>query len=166
MCTCVVCCFFFFFKQKTAYEMRISDWSSDVCSSDLGGDGGGGPTRESGLVERTGRRALVTGGSRGLGLEIGRGFARAGYRVALTGRDTAALESAQADLAAEGFPIEIVVGDLCDGVPGIVGAAVDRLDGLDVLVHAAARSEEHTSELQSLMRISYAVFCLKKKKTK
>src|SRR3546814_10295024 len=31
----VVFCFFFFFKQKTAYEMRISDWSSDVCSSDL-----------------------------------------------------------------------------------------------------------------------------------
>src|SRR3546814_3900445 len=30
-----LCCFFFFFKQKTAYEMRISDWSSDVCSSDL-----------------------------------------------------------------------------------------------------------------------------------
>src|SRR3546814_3934888 len=33
---CVLCCvLFFFFKQKTAYEMRISDWSSDVCSSDL-----------------------------------------------------------------------------------------------------------------------------------
>src|SRR3546814_2055228 len=31
----IFCCFFFFFKQKTAYEMRISDWSSDVCSSDL-----------------------------------------------------------------------------------------------------------------------------------
>src|SRR3546814_9968000 len=31
----MVCVFFFFFKQKTAYEMRISDWSSDVCSSDL-----------------------------------------------------------------------------------------------------------------------------------
>src|SRR3546814_16241230 len=30
-----VLCYFFFFKQKTAYEMRISDWSSDVCSSDL-----------------------------------------------------------------------------------------------------------------------------------
>src|SRR3546814_6676667 len=29
-------CLFFFFKQKTAYEVRISDWSSDVCSSDLG----------------------------------------------------------------------------------------------------------------------------------
>src|SRR3546814_1251719 len=36
--SCVMCFFFFlffFFKQKTAYEMRISDWSSDVCSSDL-----------------------------------------------------------------------------------------------------------------------------------
>src|SRR3546814_8689959 len=31
----LTCCCFFFFKQKTAYEMRISDWSSDVCSSDL-----------------------------------------------------------------------------------------------------------------------------------
>src|SRR3546814_4429418 len=39
ICTHIVCVFFyfyfFFFKQKTAYEMRISDWSSDVCSSDL-----------------------------------------------------------------------------------------------------------------------------------
>src|SRR3546814_8521902 len=37
MCCLFFCClsFFFFFKQKTAYEMRISDWSSDVCSSDL-----------------------------------------------------------------------------------------------------------------------------------
>src|SRR3546814_4636372 len=32
---CLVVCNVFFFKQKTAYEMRISDWSSDVCSSDL-----------------------------------------------------------------------------------------------------------------------------------
>src|SRR3546814_15802212 len=35
LCVCY-CLVFFFFKQKTAYEMRISDWSSDVCSSDLG----------------------------------------------------------------------------------------------------------------------------------
>src|SRR3546814_4424370 len=51
MCFCFF--YFFFFKQKTAYEMRISDWSSDVCSSDLmarialvarcGVDGVGGP---------------------------------------------------------------------------------------------------------------------------
>src|SRR3546814_2146688 len=42
MC-CPLVVFFFFFKQKTAYEMRISDWSSDVCSSDLAieiGEGG------------------------------------------------------------------------------------------------------------------------------
>src|SRR3546814_8507097 len=40
MCCYFLYCFvFFFFKQKTAYEMRISDWSSDVCSSDLGGKG-------------------------------------------------------------------------------------------------------------------------------
>src|SRR3546814_2266355 len=35
LCMFGVWCYFFFFKQKTAYEMRISDWSSDVCSSDL-----------------------------------------------------------------------------------------------------------------------------------
>src|SRR3546814_14334107 len=35
-CYCSYCIIIFFFKQKTAYEMRISDWSSDVCSSDLG----------------------------------------------------------------------------------------------------------------------------------
>src|SRR3546814_1085248 len=34
-CSYFLCLFFFFFKQKTAYEIRISDWSSDVCSSDL-----------------------------------------------------------------------------------------------------------------------------------
>src|SRR3546814_3172478 len=37
---CILYFFFFFFKQKTAYEMRISDWSSDVCSSDLVAGGG------------------------------------------------------------------------------------------------------------------------------
>src|SRR3546814_9977287 len=46
---------FFFFKQKTAYEMRISDWSSDVCSSDLARRHGG-----SGLSER--RRSCPCGG--------------------------------------------------------------------------------------------------------
>src|SRR3546814_1494357 len=35
LCACLFVFMFFFFKQKTAYEMRISDWSSDVCSSDL-----------------------------------------------------------------------------------------------------------------------------------
>src|SRR3546814_9912645 len=43
--------FFFFFKQKTAYEMRISDWSSDVCSSDL-------PDRETDDVTALGFQTL------------------------------------------------------------------------------------------------------------
>src|SRR3546814_10134239 len=47
----------FFFKQKTAYEMRISDWSSDVCSSDLlAAHGGGSPARRLvALLHRTDR---------------------------------------------------------------------------------------------------------------
>src|SRR3546814_5354738 len=45
-------------------------------------------------------------------------------------------------------------------VPPLVGAALDVLYLLLLLAYAAHRSEEHTSELQSLMRISYAVFCL------
>src|SRR3546814_16464064 len=60
---------FFFFKQKTAYEMRISDWSSDVCSSDLLTDGLGKIThlpridaryRQTGHIERVQRRLLIT----------------------------------------------------------------------------------------------------------
>src|SRR3546814_5653476 len=46
-------CFFFLFKQKTAYEMRISDWSSDVCSSDLDLFHGNGQVRKPGLGDRT-----------------------------------------------------------------------------------------------------------------
>src|SRR3546814_2018525 len=48
--------FFFFFKQKTAYEMRISDWSSDVCSSDLNQTGG---KRMSGRTGSAGAKFLL-----------------------------------------------------------------------------------------------------------
>src|SRR3546814_6271439 len=52
------CCCFFFFKQKTAYEMRISDWSSDVCSSDLRGASPQGENRgDGGDRARAGRAA-------------------------------------------------------------------------------------------------------------
>src|SRR3546814_3544235 len=63
----IFCFFFFFFKQKTAYEMRISDWSSDVCSSDLtfpdaaagGGDNAARPVgrlvRPVGAADRSGQ---------------------------------------------------------------------------------------------------------------
>src|SRR3546814_9033240 len=47
-----------------------------------------------------------------------------------------------------------------------VGSAIERRDRMQMNRRSIVRSEEHTSELQSLMRISYAVFCLKKKKNK
>src|SRR3546814_11393061 len=54
-----MCCFVFFFKQKTAYEMRISDWSSDVCSSDLW------PTSPTWVLSRNGVEPLVSAVSNG-----------------------------------------------------------------------------------------------------
>src|SRR3546814_19526600 len=59
-CRCCSACDFFFFKQKTAYEMRISDWSSDVCSSDLFADPGGG-----GAAHRAQRHFRQGAGERG-----------------------------------------------------------------------------------------------------
>src|SRR3546814_4015606 len=58
LCRCVVLVglYFFFFKQKTAYEMRISDWSSDVCSSDLP------PPRPCQQPQRRAREARQHGG--------------------------------------------------------------------------------------------------------
>src|SRR3546814_20460676 len=52
---CVFLCVFFF-KQKTAYEMRISDWSSDVCSSDLEGVGRDAADRRGAIGEGVGRK--------------------------------------------------------------------------------------------------------------
>src|SRR3546814_12500788 len=57
---CDVVCVFFFFKQKTAYEMRISDWSSDVCSSDLAAKGAGKGARN-GPGESAARRGSHPG---------------------------------------------------------------------------------------------------------
>src|SRR3546814_9114432 len=125
----------FFFKQKTAYEMRISDWSSDVCSSDLEEtqEHDGTHRRQSNrLVERRPARAgrphpagdLPGGGARG-------GVQRHG---------------AGPQVSAQG------------GSP-VAGAVPPRPRPRLRLV----RSEEHTSELPSLMRITYAVFSLKQK---
>src|SRR3546814_8610048 len=115
-----------FFKQKTAYEMRISDWSSDVCSSDLV------------LVwVQNSHPAPVPAGSVGLNLMGDDDIAWLLQDIPPFG--TRALD-AGALLPEARWPqqIEVQAGK--------------------------HRSEEHTSELQSLMRISYAVFCLKKKK--
>src|SRR3546814_7353356 len=60
--------------------------------------------------------------------------------------------------------VEVVFGLPGDGINGIMEALRKRQDDVR-FVQVRHRSEEHTSELQSLMRISYAVFCLKKKTT-
>src|SRR3546814_7991639 len=66
-------------------------------------------------------------------------------------------------------PTFLLTGNEAQGLPDAYEAECDLLVKLPMLgkadsLNAAVRSEEHTSELQSLMRISYAVFCLKKKK--
>src|SRR3546814_7638318 len=109
--------------------MRISDWSSDVCSSDLG----------NALVEAI--------------KPLARSTARSGADAGLGGF------GGFFDLKAAGYrdPLLVAANDGV-GTKLKVAIAAGRHDtvGID-------RSEEHTSELQSLMRISYAAFCLKKK---
>src|SRR3546814_7735194 len=107
----------FFFKQKTAYEMRISDWSSDVCSSDLA------VTEEQARL--AGPRLAHAPDQRGHALHIEGEAGHIAHRA-----------------------VRLAMAHMVDGIDGV----------------ARRRSEEHTSELQSLMRNSYAVFCLKKKK--
>src|SRR3546814_2562669 len=118
----------FFFKQKTAYEMRISDWSSDVCSSDL--------------RIRLDVAVIILAGPD----ELARPFQRRCDHVvdeAVFIDDVRLLE-----LVGE-FGVEHLLEQVLEAA--VIGLQ-DRV----------LRSEEHTSELQSLMRISYAVFCLKK----
>src|SRR3546814_3471672 len=133
-----VCLFFFFFKQKTAYEMRISDWSSDVCSSDL--------------------------------FEIAVAARHVHYRRdGFDGQRRAAEirvqdDAAGVDRAAQGaLPAPRQTLRREHDELRRIGHRRERADA-DLRAHDVERSEEHTSELQSLMRISYAVLCLKKKK--
>src|SRR3546814_5061011 len=104
--------------------MRISDWSSDVCSSDLisAGNWNDARTRLEAVESR---------------------YPFGGY--------------AQQSLIDQAYV------NWKDAEPEQALAAIDRFQQQ---YPNHPRSEEHTSELQSLMRISYAVFCLKKKKTK
>src|SRR3546814_8705209 len=114
--------------------MRISDWSSDVCSSDL---------------------EAARGGDEGVG-ELLAVFLGAGGDL-LGVAEVAAEDDLDRPLGAHD-------GDLRRR-PGVVHVAAQVLGGHHVVGAAVglARSEEHTSELQSLMRTSYAVFCLKQK---
>src|SRR3546814_10843404 len=129
---------FFLFKQKTAYELRISDWSSDVCSSDL-------------ELDRAGQRVAVD-----------RRFAFERHRHRhLHVHGPAQLVAV--DLAI--FDVERThrAGVLAGEAVAVAADGENRFLVAHRRFGDAIRSEEHTSELQSLMRISYAVFCLKKK---
>src|SRR3546814_1743625 len=127
--------------KKTAYDMRISDWSSDVCSSDLQPD----IAEDLGEARRA-RREDDVAGECIAPADADADAVHRGDRRLLEPCDRARDAMQAPDLGHR---------------PGDTGVA--HL----LYVHACAkgvRSEEHTSELQSLMRISYAVFCLKKKK--
>jgi NAD(P)-dependent dehydrogenase (short-subunit alcohol dehydrogenase family) len=89
----------------------------------------------------TDRRALVTGGSRGIGLAVGRALAREGADVALLARNAEAGERAAAAVAGEsGRRVIGVAGDTGDeaSVEAAVASAVEQLGGVDILVNAAA----------------------------
>src|SRR3546814_5156423 len=128
--------------------MRISDWSSDVCSSDLAiADIGSEEILTDRLVIGDRRVTVELGGDRRLA------------RVTVH-RDNIWLDRFQRRQGCNGHNASSRQGasNASDDPRQLFGAL-----GRRKLV-TFPRSEEHTSELQSLMRISYAVFCLKKKK--
>jgi gluconate 5-dehydrogenase len=97
----------------------------------------------------TGRVALVTGASRGLGAAMSRGLAEAGAEVILNGRDVAALESQAQALRADGLACRVSAFDVTDGKA--VEAAVAGLGPIDILLHNAGNQhrapiEETTEE--------------------
>src|SRR3546814_6895829 len=150
--------------------MRISDWSSDVCSSDLS-DVRIDARRACppGAAERT-----MEGKARGrrvgaIGTFIGGRFPGwVWLSVAVPGRGRR--RGRRGDRGGCARPAGSVRAAGRAGAPFLapvlVGVFVPPADRRNRATQRAKRSEEHTSELQSLMRISYAVFCLKKKKTR
>ena len=102
------------------------------------------------LFDLTGRTALVTGGSRGLGLQIAESLGQAGARILLTSRKAADLEAAAADLQALGIDARWVAADASqpEDIARVVDEALQRLGGIDILVNNAgatwgAPAEDH-----------------------
>src|SRR3546814_10394817 len=140
---------FFFVKQKTAYEMRISDWSSDVCSSDLSCWRRDAPEppprhRSGGWFPRLPSPGRTSGN-------------HAPYRVAASASE-ACSASCRIAAAPSWFPKRQGRNSASE-----VLRSAERSPRPCCRVARHARSEEHTSELKSLMRSPYAVYCLQKK---
>jgi NAD(P)-dependent dehydrogenase (short-subunit alcohol dehydrogenase family) len=105
------------------------------------------------LFDLTGRTALVTGGSRGLGLQIAEALGEAGAKVLLTARKAADLEEAAGDLQAKGIDTRWVAADASDPVQvrKVCDDAVQRMGHIDILVNNAgatwgAPMEDHPLE--------------------
>jgi gluconate 5-dehydrogenase len=94
------------------------------------------------LFELKGRVALITGGSRGLGLQIAQGLGEMGARIAISARKPAELAEAKSQLAKQGIDALTVVNDLTkpEQVPALVEAVVGHYGGIDILVNNAGTS--------------------------
>src|SRR3546814_4084707 len=131
--------------------MRISDWSSDVCSSDL--DAGEIGLRETHLAQPVEPSCMSPLAAQRADIE--------GFRAQRHGER----RIVELRIVSQGDNGGAAVG--CERRQRVVRPFLRQRDAGKAFrcrEGAARRSEEHTSELQSLMRISYAVFCLKKKK--
>jgi NAD(P)-dependent dehydrogenase (short-subunit alcohol dehydrogenase family) len=105
------------------------------------------------LFELGGKVALITGGSRGLGLQIAKGLGEMGAKIAISARKADELEEAKADLKNHGIDALTVVNDLSkqEQVPALVDAVVNHYGGMHILVNNAgaswgAKAEEHPLE--------------------
>ena len=94
------------------------------------------------LFDLTGRVALITGGSRGLGLQIAEGFGAAGAKLALTARKANELEEARAHLSALGYDVFVATSDLAspDTISPMVDAVIAHFGSIDILVNNAGAS--------------------------
>jgi NAD(P)-dependent dehydrogenase (short-subunit alcohol dehydrogenase family) len=85
-----------------------------------------------------GKRAIVTGGSRGIGKQVARALIAEGVRVAIAARDRAALDAAAAELGADTVALSFDAGST-DSVRSMVAMAVEALGGVEILVNSAAQ---------------------------
>src|SRR3546814_6840115 len=153
-----VLCLFFFFKQKPAYELRISDWSSDVCSSDLRRSSRPSYTQR---IPPAVKRVLPPRSASGA---RSRTSTCAPFCAAAIAAHIAALPAPTTITSWFELLSMIAIPSLCENIFNIVAMPGDRRQAPSNMPgKRLKRSEEPTYELQSLMRISYAVFCLTKK---
>lgn len=114
------------------------------------------------LFDLTGKVALITGGSRGLGLQMAEALGEMGARVAITARKVAELEEAAAHLRAQGVEVDVFVNDLAqlDSLPALVDSVVGRFGPIDILVNNAgatwgAPAEDYPAEAwNKVMRLN------------